>query len=222
MILVYTLIFSAVMKTRLPGTADSWSYSIYLCAGVLTWGFFVETINRCQTLFIDQANLLKKSNFPRSTLPIIILLSATINFLIMFAILCIFLLLIDRFPGWNLLLFIPLLALQQGFAMGLGMITGTLNVFFRDIGKGMGVILTFWFWTTPIVYPISIVPKQLQEFLIDWNPLVVLVSGYQSLLLGHRLPAVNEYYIPLAVALLALAFGYYTFLKFSNDLVDEL
>lgn len=222
MILVYTLIFSAVMRARLPGIDDGWSYSIYLCGGILTWGFFVETINRCQTLFLDQANLLKKSNFPRATLPVIVLISATVNFVIIFAILCVFLLLIDRFPGRSILLFIPLLVVQQGFAMGLGMITGTLNVFFRDVGKAIGVVLTFWFWTTPIVYPISIIPERMQEILVDWNPLVALMAGYQSILLGHQLPGMQSFYLPLGVSIVSLGLGYYTFLKFSDDLVDEL
>ena len=222
MILVYTLVFSRVMRARLPGTSDGWAYSIYLCAGILTWGFFIETLNRCQTLFLDQSNLLKKSNFPRATLPVIVLMSATINFLIIFAILLVFLIMVHRFPGWDILWFVPLLMIQQGFAMGLGMVTGTLNVFFRDIGKSIGVALTFWFWITPIVYPMSIIPKRMQEVFMDWNPLVALVRGYQSILLGHPMPALEHFYMPVIVAIASLGLGYYTFMQFSNDLVDEL
>lgn len=222
MILVYTFIFSKVMRAKLPGTTDGWAYSIYLCAGILTWGFFIETLNRCQTLFLDQANLLKKSSFPRMTLPVIVLMSATINFVIIFAILCVFLVLVHRFPGWYILWFVPLLMIEQGFAMGLGMVTGTLNVFFRDIGKAIGVALNFWFWVTPIVYPESIIPKWMQNTLLHWNPLVALTIGFQSILLRHPLPALSSFYMPTIVAVVFLGFGYYTFLRLSDDLVDEL
>ena len=69
MILVYTLVFSQVMKTKLPGveTGNGYSYSIFLCAGLLTWGLFAEIVSKSQTLFIDNANLLKKVNFPSAT-----------------------------------------------------------------------------------------------------------------------------------------------------------
>ena len=58
-ILVYTVIFAEVMRSRLPGVENTFGYSIYLCAGVLTWGYFAEIVGRSQTVFIDSANLLK-------------------------------------------------------------------------------------------------------------------------------------------------------------------
>jgi ABC-type polysaccharide/polyol phosphate export permease len=85
MIIVYTLIFSTVMKARLPGLDDSWSYAIYLCMGILFWTLFAEIVNRCQTMFISEVSLLKKTSFPRLSLPCVILLSAAVNFVIFFA-----------------------------------------------------------------------------------------------------------------------------------------
>ena len=68
MILVYTVIFSHMMKSKLPGVEGGFAYSIYLCAGVLTWGLFVEIVSRAQTVFLDNANLIKKLSFPINTL----------------------------------------------------------------------------------------------------------------------------------------------------------
>jgi hypothetical protein len=65
MIVVYTIIFSQVMKARLPGADNGFAYSIYLCAGVLTWGLFAEIVSRVQNVFLEHANLIKKINFPR-------------------------------------------------------------------------------------------------------------------------------------------------------------
>ena len=76
MIVVYTVIFAQVMRAKLPGVDSTFAYSIYLCAGVLTWGLFVEMVGRGQTMFLDNANLLKKISFPRITLPIVVVLNA--------------------------------------------------------------------------------------------------------------------------------------------------
>jgi len=90
MIVVYTVIFSQVMKARLPGVSSTFAYSIYLCAGTLTWSLFAEITGRAQNIFIDNANLLKKLSFPRLCLPIIVVLNALVNFAIIFGLFSIF------------------------------------------------------------------------------------------------------------------------------------
>ena len=120
MILVYTLIFSKMMKSRMPGEVSEFSFSIYLCAGMLTWGLFVEITSRAQTVFLENANLLKKVSLPRLCLPSIIVLNALLNFTIVFTLFLIFLLLTGNFPGLVILGVIPLLIIQITFSIGLG------------------------------------------------------------------------------------------------------
>ncbi|MDF2462274.1 MAG: transporter [Ramlibacter sp.] len=79
MIVVYTVIFSQVMRARLPGVDSTFAYSIYLCAGVLTWGLFADICGRAQNVFIENAGLLKKLNFPRMTLPVTVVTNALLN-----------------------------------------------------------------------------------------------------------------------------------------------
>src|SRR5262245_54491780 len=79
-IVIYTVVFGRIMKARLAGSDDWLAYGIFLCAGVTTWGMFTEVIQRCVGIFIEQANLLKKMRFPRSTLPCIVLVSAAVHF----------------------------------------------------------------------------------------------------------------------------------------------
>lgn len=100
MISVYTLIFSELMRTRLAGMDGPFAYSIYLCSGVLTWGFFTEMLNNLVNIFLTHANILKKMSFPRICLPAIITSSAFINFLIIFLLFIGFLLITGNFPGW--------------------------------------------------------------------------------------------------------------------------
>ena len=165
MIVVYTVIFSQIMRARLPGVDDGLAYSVYLCAGLLTWGLFSEITLRSQSMFLENANLLKKISFPRICLPVIVLLNAGINFAIILALFFGFLLISGRLPGMALLALIPLLLVQVIFAAGLGMILGILNVFFRDVGQMFGICLQFWFWLTPIVYPLSILPPGIQHLI---------------------------------------------------------
>ena len=98
-ILIYTVIFGRIMHARLAGVDDNLGYGIFLCAGVTTWGMFTEVIQRSISIFIEHANLLKKMSFPRATLPLIVLLSAAVNFAIVFGLLLLFLAATGRFPG---------------------------------------------------------------------------------------------------------------------------
>ncbi|WP_460028945.1 ABC transporter permease, partial [Methyloparacoccus murrellii] len=120
MIVVYTVIFASVMRAKLPGVDSTFAYSIYLCAGTLTWGLFAEITARGQSVFIENANLIKKLNFPRLCLPTVVVLSAGLNFAIIFGIFTIFLWLTGNFPGWPFLAVLPLLAVETAFAIGVG------------------------------------------------------------------------------------------------------
>jgi len=160
MIVVYTLIFTQIMRAKLPGIESQYAYSIYLCTGVLTWGYFAEIVTRSQNVFIENANLIKKINFPRLCLPVVIVANASLNFLIIFGLFTLFLIFSGSFPGFVYLALIPLLMIQVAFSIGLGMTLGVLNVFFRDVGQFFSVVIQFWFWLTPIVYPAAISPER--------------------------------------------------------------
>jgi lipopolysaccharide transport system permease protein len=221
MIFIYTVIFGQMMRHRVPGVADGLGYGIFLCAGVLTWNMFAETLQRCTTVFVDQGNLLKKMSFPRATLPAIVLVSATINFAIVLGLLLLVLLLLGRFPGSAVIGFVPLLLLQQSFALGAGVALGVLNVFFRDVSHAIAVLLQFWFWFTPIVYPLGELEGRVR-FFITLNPLTNLVFGYQEILLHNRWPPLSSYAPQLVVAIAMLWIARLAFRRLAGDMADHL
>ncbi|UCF93862.1 MAG: ABC transporter permease [Desulfobacterales bacterium] len=221
MIFIYTVIFSKMMRARLAAPGDTLAYGVFICAGLLAWGYFSELLSRCQSIFIEQANLLKKVNFPRITLPVILLISSTVNFGIIFGIFLVFLLLSGRFPGWSILGFLPLLLIQQSFSLGLGILLGTLNVFFRDIGHFIGIVLQFWFWLTPIIYPVAILPERVRD-LIVLNPMTQLVTSYQGIILYGQWPSWEKLPFHIMGAVGALVAGLWVFRRLSGDIVDEL
>jgi homopolymeric O-antigen transport system permease protein len=220
-ILIYLVVFSAVMRGRLPGNNDPLAYGLFLCTGILVWGYYAEVVGRCQVVFVESANLLKKMSFPRITLPVIVLLSASLNFLFVAVLFLLLLVVVGRFPGLALLAFLPLLAVQQAFAVGLGILLGTLHVFFRDIGQLWIVLLDLWFWGTPIVYHVDILPDRVRR-VIEWNPLTPLFEAYQTIVLEGAWPSPRRLVLPAAAALIALLAGLVCFRRLSGQMVDEL
>ncbi len=221
MIVVYTVIFAQVMRARLPGTDSTFAYSIYLCAGVLTWGLFAEITGRAQNIFLEHANLLKKLSFPRLCLPIVVILNAMLNFFIIFGLFSIFLLITGNFPGWAYLALIPLLAIQIAFAIGLGITLGVLNVFFRDVGQLFGVILQFWFWLTPIIYSVTLLPESMRS-IMAYNPMAGLVAAYQTILVNGQWPQWQSLWLVTLLAVLLCLLGMRLFRIHSGEMVDEL
>lgn len=221
LIIVYTVIFSQLMQAKLPGVDSTFAYSIYLCAGVLTWGLFSEIVGRGQNVFLENANLLKKLSFPRLCLPVVVIANASLNFAIIFGLFTAFLLLSGNFPGLPYLAVFPVFVILATFAIGLGITLGVLNVFFRDVGQFFGIFLQFWFWLTPIVYPKNILPEKLIPF-INLNPMTGLINAFQTILVNKQWPNWNSL---LPVALLAIALcviGVNLFRRRAGEMVDEL
>ncbi|MEH6436544.1 ABC transporter permease [Massilia sp. DD77] len=221
MILVYTVIFAEVMRARLPGSDSNLAYSVYLCAGILTWGLFAEIVGRGQNVFIEQANLLKKVSFPRIALPVIAVLSALVNFGIIFGLFTVFLLASGNFPGLAYAALLPVLLLMVLLALGIGMVSGILNVFFRDVGQFMTIAMQFWFWFTPIVYPASILPEHVRP-LLAFNPMAPLIGACQGILVKNAWPDWGALAPVLVLALLLCVLGLRMFRKRAGEMVDEL
>ena len=221
MIIVYTVIFSQVMRAKLPGVDSTFAYSIYLCAGVLTWGLFAEILGRGQNVFLEHANMIKKLSFPRICLPTIVVLNAGLNFGIIFGLFSTFLLISGSFPGWPYLAIFPVLLILILFSIGLAIIIGVLNVFFRDVGHFFGIFLQFWFWLTPIVYPATILPEKVKP-LISLNPMATIIAAFQGILVTGTLPDWGSL-LPITLLSIALCiFGMRLFRKRAGEMVDEL
>ena len=221
MILVYTIIFAQVMMARIPGIENTFAYSIFLCSGILTWGLFAEITTKSVTMFIENANLLKKLRFPRACLPAIVATSAILNFVIIFALFTMFLIISGSFPGFSYFAVIPLMALLVFFSIGLGMVLGVLNVFFRDVGQAFGIIITFWFWLTPIVYSPSILPAKAQ-FVLVYNPLAAFFEAMQTILVRGIWPDWSSLSYMVITAFFLCFAGLGLFRRHSAEMVDEL
>ena len=165
--------------------------------------------------------MLKKLSFPRLCLPVVIIGTALINFLIIFSLFVGFLLISGNFPGLPFLALIPLLGILVLFAIGLGIAVGVLNVFFRDVGQFFSIFLTFWFWLTPIIYPVSVLTGAMRGILAV-NPMVPLISGFQTIFVERAWPQWEMLWLPCLLAVILCVLGLMLFREHAGEMVDEL
>lgn len=220
-VVIYAFVLSSLMRQRLPGIDTPFAYSIYLMAGFQGWFLFIEIVNRCLTIFIDNGNALKKISFPRMALPIIAVGAAVLNNLIFFVLVIAAYFLVGYHPGWSLLWFPVLLVLTSGLATGLGLVLGVLNVFMRDVGQMVAILLQFGFWLTPVVYTIDILPPAFQT-IVRLNPMFWVIDSYHRVLAYGEAPDMIGLAVIAALAAALLGLAMLLFRKASGEMVDVL
>ncbi|MCO5734711.1 ABC transporter permease [Rhizobium sp. SSA_523] len=220
-IVTYAFVLSSVMAQRLPGIESPFAYAIYLMAGFQGWLLFVEIVSRSMNVFIESGNVLKKIAFPRIALPLVVVISSIINNLIFFIVL----LAVFTLAGFSMgsaLIWLPLLILvNAALAAGLGVTLGVLNVFLRDIGQIVPIIIQFLFWMTPIVYVKDILPPAFQT-VIKLNPLFWLIDNYHRVMVYDARPDLVVLSLLGLLAIVFLALGMTLFRKASAEMVDVL
>ena len=218
---IYALILTNVIAAKLPGVDNTYSYAIYLMAGLLGWSLFSEIVNRCLTLFIDHGNLMKKISFPRITLPAIVIGSCLLNNVLLFAAMLVIFLLLGHHFSIEILWLIPLTLTVVTLGLGVGLILGVMNVFVRDIGQVVPIIMQMWFWFTPIIYPVSIIPEGYRH-LLNLNPLYPIISAYHQILVYNNAPEAHSILIITVTAIALMMLSLFLFRRASGEIVDVL
>lgn len=226
MMLVYTMVFNF-----LAGSSDLPNFHVFVLCALLPWNFFAASVGGGTASIVGNAHLIKKVYFPREILPISIVLSNLVNFVIALPVLF-GLALFSGAPitKWVLLLPIPILV-QTIFTVGICLFLATLNVFYRDTQIIMGVLMMAWFFVTPIFYPITQIPLEAeilgitfnaQLWLRRLNPMASIVASYQDLLY-HGAPTSLDFMLrTAATALIVLVAGYLLFLRYSSRFGEEV
>lgn len=219
---MFALILSQVLSGRLPDMADNkLAYPVYLLSGTLAWNIFTEVITRCLNVFIENGNLLKKLVFPRICLPMIVTGSAIVNNLLLLGAILLILAVLGFVPGLNVVWLPLLMLITLVLSLGLGLILGTLNVFIRDIGQIVPIVLQLGWWFTPIVYPASIIPKAVLPWM-KLNPMYWLVQGFQNAILFNKTPSLLALGCIFLLSVLLLRMALTLFRRASSEMVDVL
>lgn len=218
---VYTIVFSVV----LPGFRgiDVEPYALFLFCGLLPWTWFSSGLLEASNSLIAGGNLIKKVLFPAEILPIVAVLSNMIHFFFALPILALFLAFYARPMQWVELLWFPVVVLVQlMLTLGIGLVLAALTVHFRDLRDLLGNLLTLWFFSTPIIYPMAMVPSG-GKFIMDLNPFTHLAISYQELLFydgpfGHW-----RWLLALAVASVVMFFvGFALFDRLRDSFAEEV
>ena len=221
MIAIYTLVFSQLMRARIPGVDDPYAYAIFVCCGLLAWTMFSEILMRSQVMFIENANLLKKASFPRSCVPAIVVAGALANFGVVYSVFLVLLLVSGHWPGWVVLAAPAPILLLALLGVAIGVFIGIVHVFFRDVAQVLGIVLQVWFWLTPIVYPAHVLPAQYQQW-IGINPATPIALALQAIFVDHAWPRWQTLVYPALLASALMIVSVAVFRRQSPWIVDEL
>jgi lipopolysaccharide transport system permease protein len=228
LLLVYSFVFTFVMPAAHDPRVEP--YALFMFCGILPWTWFSSSLNESAGVLISGGNLIKKVLFPAEILPIVTVLANMIHFFFGLVILAGFLVWYQRPLNLSELAIFPLaVAIQLVLTLGFALLLSALTVHFRDIRDILSNLLTFWFFSTPIIYPYFIFtdPNTGQELwqaqLLKLNPFTHLAITYQEILffngpVGHLLWLL----VLGALSIAFFLFGYWIFDRLRDTFAEEV
>ncbi len=229
LIVIVVIVFSKILKVTIPG----YPFPVYLITGILPWNYFASSLSSATVGISNSKGLIKNVYFPREIIPIAIVLSNIINFVVAMGIMFIIFVFFNIKPT-ILICFLPfVICLEFLFITGISFITSSLHVKYRDITYIVEVVLMAVFYLTPIIYPINLVKDLSESFfrLYLMNPFVGIVTLYRAVLLEGYLEFLNQsgvnffFYIltyPILCTIFVFWIGFLVFKKLDPDFTDYL
>ena len=214
-IAVYALVFPFILKN----TQDN--YVIFLCCGLIPWAFFSTTISRSAFTMVENGNIIKKVYFPREILPISVVTSETVNFLISTIIIIVFVI----FGGIGLSKYImlyPIVLLAQYLLLiAISLIVSSISIYIRDLQHLIGVALQLLFYAAPIVYTPESIPEQF-KWILKCNPMTYIISGYRNIFYNQTMIELKPLLILIGCSVVACVIGYIIFNKLQKGFAEQL
>ena len=221
LLLSWTYVFQVCLQVPLPEGSPTKHYTIFLFCGMLPWLLFQDTVLRSAGALVDHANLITKTAFPAEVVAVSIFLSSLIHHLIALALAVAAVAIVDQ-KFSPMMLFLPVYMFLIGLlAVGIGWIASSLNVYLRDTAQVLSVILTLWYWITPIMISEQQVPRRLR-FLVSANPLSYAVRAYRDRLLSTQWPNVHDLLVFAAYAITVFVAGGLFFRHLKRGFADVL
>jgi lipopolysaccharide transport system permease protein len=176
-------------------------------------------VQKSCTVILDNKDLVKQVRFATILLPAHVLLSAFLHEIIALFIFIFILVGVGQPPTLLAIGLVFLFPLQLILTLGLSLIVSALHVFYKDVGQFVGAVLTLWFFATPIIYPLNLIPQWLQKFYYA-NPLTPLISAYRSALLGDEVPNLYSFAYLGVFSFVIFLLGLGLFRRLSRDFAD--
>jgi lipopolysaccharide transport system permease protein len=226
MMLVFTLVYTVML-----GQNNQRTYAAFILCGLLPWNFFSGSIMGGTGSIVNNGYLIKKVYFPRAVLPTSVMMSNLVNFLVALPVYFVLAWLLGvRFTPY--VLFLPLVVLvEMIFIQGMSLLLAALNVFYRDVQQIMEVIILAWFFLTPVIWDVSLLPASrtvlgvevpVQRLTYILNPMASIIATYRDILYYGR-PIGWDFFLRTAVtALIVLLIGFFIFNRLKGRFAEEV
>ena len=218
----YFFVFGIVLQNRYGADQSRTGFALYFLAGMLPWLAFSEPVGRAASVILEHRNFVKKLVFPLDTLPVNHVVSGLVTELFGAGVFVAALLVI-RHSVPAAILWLPLLLVPQLlFTLGVCWFLAALGVYMRDLGQIMALILTIWFFITPICYQESTNLSPAVTAVMRQNPLYVLVRGYRAVFLEGHAPELLPLVKLWAIALALFFLGHVWFDRLRKNFADVI
>lgn len=212
---VFFIAFKIFMRIQVE------DYALFLIAGLFPWQWFANSVNFSPRVFLSNSNIVKKINFPRNILPLSSVIQDMIHFILSIPVIVLFVFIYHKSPTLSWLYGVPvLLAIQFTIIYGVSLMVSSINLFFKDLERLIGIFMTLLFYFTPVLYPETMIPQRL-KYLIYFNPLAPLMLSWKNLFLKGTMEPI---YIMLSFAysLIIFMLGYAVYKKLSWRFAEVL
>jgi len=216
--LMMTLVFTIFLGKLVRVETGATPYPLFLYAGLLPWIFFGNAVSSGSYSILASSQMITKVYLPRLIIPAAAVSVRLSDFLVASLVLIALMLYYGVYPGWQILLLLPLMLELTLLALALSAMLSALNVKYRDTGTALPVMLQVWMFASPIVYPRSLVPAR-WEWAYQINPLTGMIEGFRSAFLG--LP-INRQGLALSwlITIALLVFSMFVFRRLEDEFAD--
>lgn len=212
---VYAIIFPFILKNTQE------NYVIFLCVALIPWNFFTTVVNQSTGTVINNADIVKKVYFPREILPISVVTSQLVNFLISTVIILVFVLCSGMGISKYLIFYPIILLIQYIFSIGVAFIVSSLTVFLRDLEHLINIAMMMLFYGSPIAYSPEVLTGKL-SLIITLNPMAHILIAYRDIFYYQRMPNMQHLGILALFSVLIFVIGYAIFNKLQKSFAEEL
>ena len=215
--LILTFVFSTILRFQSEGLP----YPLFLFVGLIPWMFFSGAVSSATESVVGAAGLVTKVYFPREVLPTAAVFTKLVDLAFGLVILGALMIYYGEPPELTSWWLPVLFAIHTVFILGLSYPLAALNLFFHDVRFLVGVALTLWFYLTPVLYPVDLVPERYQ-IVYDLNPNSLFINAYRRVLLHGESPGLEKVLLGLAIAVVTFLIGYYLFKRMEPTFADRI
>jgi lipopolysaccharide transport system permease protein len=215
---IYTIFFGYVARIntgKLP-------YAVFLLGGIVIWQYFSKALTDGSTSLANYSSLISKVHFPRLIVPIATVMSAGMDLLVMLGILLGAMLLYGVAPGWPVILAPIFILMTTLLTLGLSLCLTGIDAQFRDVRHVLAFVLQAWYFASPIVYPISLVPERFHTLYL-LNPMTPIIMGFRWTFIGDSVaPPLWSVGVSFAISSVLILVGLVLFQRMERNIVDHL